>query len=74
MNINQILTYTLPFTNYLQDNSKQTQKRIQEAIDLYVLARKYPKKKKKQLKKKALADYNFWKSVEKWDNGHFIFN
>jgi hypothetical protein len=58
----------------MQDNSKKTQEKIDNAIKLYHLAKTYPRKKKKKLKKEALGEYNFWKSIEKWDKAHFQFN
>jgi len=40
------------------------ERKIQEAIDLYWKAREYPRKKKKKMRKEALADYNFFMALK----------
>ena len=47
------------------DDSREANKRkIQEAVDKYWDACKYPRKKKKKMRKEAQRDYNFWVSIE----------
>lgn len=72
MNIYEGILPTFLIT--MQDNNKKTQEKIDEAIKLYHLAKTYPRKKKKKLKKRALEEYNFWKSIEKWEKVQFEFN
>jgi hypothetical protein len=57
-----------------QDNTEKTQEKINDAIKLYHLAKTYPRKKKKKLKKEALSEYNFWKGIEKFEKVQFNFN
>lgn len=47
------------------------EQRIQEAIDLYWEACKYPRKKKKAMRKKAQADYSFYKSLDNFQKQQF---
>jgi hypothetical protein len=47
------------------------EQRIQEAIDLYWEACKYPRKKKKAMRKKAQADYSFYKSLDNFQKQEF---
>lgn len=47
------------------------EQKVQEAIDLYWEACKYPRKKKKAMRKKAQADYSFWKSMDNFEKQHF---
>ena len=41
------------------------QDKIDAAIQKYWDACKYPRKKKKQMRKEALKDYNFYRSLQK---------
>lgn len=47
------------------------EQKVQEAIDLYWEACKYPRKKKKAMRKKAQADYSFWKSMDNFQKQEF---
>jgi len=72
MNICEAMLPTFLITR--RDNTQKTNEKINDAIKLYHLAKTYPRKKKKKVKKEALYEYNFWKGIEKWEKVHFNFN
>lgn len=72
MNIYETMLPTFLITR--QDNTEKTQEKIDDAIKLYHLAKTYPRKKKKKLKKEALAEYNFWIGIREWEKVQFQFN
>ena len=49
----------------IQDCRDSNQDKIDAAIQKYWDACKYPRKKKKQMRKEALRDYNFYLSLQK---------
>ena len=49
----------------LHDCRDSNQDKINAAIQKYWDACKYPRKKKKQMRKEALKEYNFWVSLQK---------
>jgi hypothetical protein len=72
MNICEAMLPTFLIT--LQDNREKTQEKINDAIKLYHLAKTYPRKKKKKLKKEALYEYNFWIGIREFEKVQFNFN
>ena len=59
------------FQEDLDEMKQKNKEKQREAIDLYNLAKQMPRKKKKQMKIKAEKEYNFWKSLEIWQNSTF---
>lgn len=47
------------------------EQKIQEAIDKYWEACKYPRKIKKRMRKEANKDYNFWMSLKEYYKNPF---
>lgn len=56
-----------------QDCNEMNKQKIQEAEKKYWDACKYPRKKKKKMRKEALRDYSFWVSIDKWYQKEFEF-
>lgn len=52
----------------------KNQEKIDEALDKYWDACKYPRKIKKQMRKEAQKDYNFWVSLQNTHNSMFSLN
>jgi len=57
----------------MEEANKANKRKIQEAVDKYWEACKYPRKKKKKMRKEAQRDYNFWVSIDKWYEKEFSF-
>ena len=57
----------------MEQAHEANKQKIQEAVDKYWDACKYPRKKKKKMRKEALRDYNFWVSIDKWHEKEFGF-
>ncbi len=57
----------------MEEVNKANKRKIQEAVDKYWDACKYPRKKKKKMRKEAQRDYNFWVSIDKWYEQEFGF-
>lgn len=68
-------TLYMPFLNdFLNEQSIIKEKNIekqQEAIDMWHAAKKFPRKKKKQMRKAANYDYSFWVSMSKYHDSLF---
>lgn len=47
------------------------EEKIQQAIDKYWDACKYPRKIKKRMRKEATKDYNFWMSLKEFYNNPY---
>ena len=56
-----------------QEANNSNKRKIQEAIDKYWDACKYPRKKKKKIRKEAQKEYDFWVSIDKWYQKEFGF-
>lgn len=59
--------------NEMEEANKANKRKIQEAVDKYWEACKYPRKKKKQMRKEAQREYSFWVSIDKWHEKEFGF-
>lgn len=57
----------------IEEAGEANKRKIQEAVDKYWDARKYPRKKKKKIRKEAQKDYDFWVSIGKWHEQEFKF-
>jgi hypothetical protein len=57
----------------MEKANKANKRKIQEAVDKYWEACKYPRKKKKKMRKEAQRDYSFWVSIDKWYEKEFSF-
>ncbi len=57
----------------MEEANKANKRKIQEAVDKYWDACKYPRKKKKQMRKEAQREYSFWVSIDKWYEKEFGF-
>ena len=57
----------------MEEADKANKRKIQEAVDKYWEACKYPRKKKKQMRKEAQREYSFWVSIDKWHKKEFSF-
>ena len=57
----------------MEEANKANKRKIQEAVDKYWEACKYPRKKKKKMRKEAQRDYSFWVSIDKWYEKEFGF-
>lgn len=57
----------------MEDDNKANKRKIQEAIDKYWDACKYPRKKKKKMRKEAQIDYSFWVNINSWHEKEFGF-
>jgi hypothetical protein len=60
-------------SNEMEGANKANKRKIQEAVDKYWDACKYPRKKKKQMRKEAQREYSFWVSIDKWYEQEFSF-
>ncbi len=57
----------------MEEANKANKRKIQEAVDKYWEACKYPRKKKKKMRKEAQREYSFWVSIDKWYEKEFGF-
>jgi hypothetical protein len=57
----------------MEEANKANKRKIQEAVDKYWDACKYPRKKKKKMRKEAQKEYSFWVSIDKWYEQEFSF-
>ena len=57
-----LLGSVLTLTNQFKDLD------VEQAREKYFGAASYPRKTKKRIKKEALADFNFWNSIDNWHN------
>jgi hypothetical protein len=57
----------------MEEANKANKRKIQEAVDKYWDACKYPRKKKKKMRKEAQREYSFWVSIDKWYEQEFSF-
>jgi hypothetical protein len=57
----------------MEEANKANKRKIQEAVDKYWEACKYPRKKKKKMRKEAQREYSFWVSIDKWHEKEFGF-
>jgi hypothetical protein len=57
----------------LEQSNNANKRKIQEAVDKYWEACKYPRKKKKRIRKEAQKEYSFWVSIDKWYEKEFSF-
>lgn len=57
----------------MEEANKANKRKIQEAVDKYWDACKYPRKKKKKMRKEAQKEYDFWVSIDKWYEQEFSF-
>ena len=55
----------------MEEVNKANKRKIQEAVDKYWEACKYPRKKKKKMRKEAQKEYNFWVSIDNWYEKEF---
>jgi len=60
-------------SNEMEEANKANKRKIQEAVDKYWGACKYPRKKKKKMRKEAQRDYSFWVNIDKWYEKEFGF-
>lgn len=56
-----------------EDIKSKNEEKIEEARKLYWDACKYPRKKKKAMRKQAIKDFNFWSSLSEYFNKTFDF-
>jgi len=61
------------FQEDLNDMKQKNKEKQQQAIDLYNLSKRMPRKKKKQMKIKAEREWNFWRNLEIWQDSTFSF-
>ena len=57
----------------MEEANKANKRKIQEAVDKYWDACKYPRKKKNKMRKEAQREYSFWVSIDKWYEQEFSF-
>ena len=57
----------------MEEANKANKRKIQEAVYKYWDACKYPRKKKKKMRKEAQKEYDFWVSIDKWYEQEFSF-
>jgi hypothetical protein len=57
----------------MEEANNANKRQIQEAVDNYWYAWKYPRKKKKKMRKEAQKEYSFWVSIDKWYEQEFSF-
>lgn len=57
----------------MEEANQANKRKIQEAIDKHWEACKYPRKKKKKMRKEAQKEYSFWVSIDKWYEKEFKF-
>ncbi len=46
----------------------KNKEKVQECVDRYFDAAKYPRKLKKKIRKRANKDYQFWTAIGEWHN------
>lgn len=63
-----ILAQTL---GQIEDVRSKNEEKMEEARQMYWDACKYPRKKKKAMRKQALKDFNFWAGLNEMYNRHF---
>jgi hypothetical protein len=63
----------MQISDEMEDDNKANKRKIQEAIDKYWDACKYPRKKKKKMRKEAQIDYSFWININNWYEKEFGF-
>ena len=56
----------------IEEANKANKHKIQEAVDKYWDACKYPRKKKKKIRTEALKEYEFWINIDKWYEQEFV--
>ena len=70
---NALIGAALSFQEDLNDMKQKNKEKQQQAIDLYNLSKRMPRKKKKQMKIKAEREWNFWRNLEIWQDSTFSF-
>ncbi len=66
MNFNSLVGFFIPFFLMMDNIEEENKKKVQEAIDLYHKSKQYPRKIKKQMKKRALIDYALFSSLNNY--------
>ena len=67
------MSMLMQVSDEMEEANKVNKRKIQEAVDKYWEACKYPRKKKKKMRKEAQRDYIFWVSIDKWYEKEFGF-
>jgi hypothetical protein len=62
MTFNSLMGF-VPFLLMMDEIQEKNKQRLQESIDLYHKSKQYPRKIKKQMKKRALKDYFLFSSL-----------
>lgn len=61
------------FLDEQEQIAKKNQDKIDQCIKIYKDAAKYPRKKKKAIRRLAHQDYQFWMIMSQWHNNIFKF-
>ena len=67
------MSMLMQVSDEMEEANKANKRKMQEAVDKYWEACKYPRKKKKKMRKEAQKEYDFWFSIDVWYQKEFEF-